>query len=78
MDLLVPVRAAGCREEVDGWCCADSAPGGGDWRCISGREGGPLGKLFEPLFLSGEVTLKHTGNRNKTSMSGHRVLTQKL
>lgn len=26
----VPVGAAGCGEEVNGWCCAYCAPGGGD------------------------------------------------
>lgn len=48
---LVPVGAAGCREEVYGWCCADGAPAGRDWRCVCGGEGGPLGELLEPLFL---------------------------
>lgn len=47
----VPIGAAGCREEVYGWCCADGAPAGGDWRCVCGGEGGPLGELLEPLFL---------------------------
>ena len=47
----VPVGAAGRGEEVYGWCCADGAPAGRDWRCVCGGEGGPLGELLEPLFL---------------------------
>lgn len=50
----VPVGAAGGREEVYGWCCADGAPAGRDWRCVCGGEGGPLGELLEPLFLTNE------------------------
>lgn len=52
----VPVGAAGGREEVYGWCCADGAPAGRDWRCVCGGEGGPLGELLEPLFLSNKKT----------------------
>lgn len=60
----LPIRAAGCREQINGRCCADGAPSGGDGRCISGREGGPLGELFEPLFLRRDLKFNYTGTRN--------------
>lgn len=51
MRQTAPVGAAGCGEEVYGWCCADGAPAGGDRRRVCGGEGRPLGELLEPLFL---------------------------
>lgn len=68
----VPVGAAGCGEEVDGWCCADGAPAGGDGRRVCGGEGGPLGELLEPLLLRRETQTRssHRARRSLTAEAG--------